>query len=133
MFGDMLRLPSRATIRLAAWVAVVAVALNALWPLIAQLNPATAATHLADCAELGLHPHQHEETAGAPADPSPLTPNCSFCTLAAGGFTVLVAARIDVVPLLVGTHAPPRAEAQTQRPSFFAYSLAHPRAPPAFS
>ncbi|MBE0627502.1 MAG: DUF2946 family protein [Burkholderiales bacterium] len=108
-------------------------ALNALWPLIAQLNPATAATHLADCTELGMHPHQHEETAGAPAEPSPLTPNCSFCTLVAGGFTVLVAARIDVVPLVVGTHAPPPAAPQTQHASFFPYSLAHPRAPPAFS
>jgi hypothetical protein len=129
----MLRLNSRTAGHIAAWVAAAAVALNALWPLIAQFNPATAAMHLEDCAELGLHHHeQGEHGASSPKSP-PLSPNCSFCSLVTGGFVVLVAARHDAAPLVVGMRDARPAPPPARHTASFAYSLAHPRAPPVLS
>ena len=137
--------PSHKTARgISAWVAIIAVALNALWPLMAQLKPGTADLLMEGCAEPGmqhaepgvLHAMLHvaaAEQKSAPALPSPLMPHCAFCTLAAGGFAVMVASPFNAAPLFI--------DAKEFRPSspeiglfaFVAYSSAQPRAPPVIS
>jgi hypothetical protein len=120
----------------AAWVAIIAVALNALWPLIAQLQPGEAATLMESRAVGGvlqdaLEHHGHHDS--APDEPSPLTPHCGFCSLAPGGFSVLVADRFDAAPLIIDTEEFRPALPEGRAPAFFSYSPAHPRAPPVLS
>jgi hypothetical protein len=129
----MLRANSKTAGRITAWVAAAAVALNALWPLIAQLNPTAAAMHLEDCAELGLHHHEQGELGASSPKPPPLSPNCSFCSLVTGGFVVLVAARHDAAPLVIGMREFRPEPPPARHAASFPYSLAHPRAPPALS
>lgn len=131
-----------------AWVAIAAVVLNALWPLIAQLEPGEADMQMEGCAEPAMHhagmqmegcaePGMHHAAAenedSAPAEPSPLMPHCAFCTLAPGGFTVLVAARFDAAPLLVDSKEFRPTPPEVRPLAFFSYSPAHPRAPPVLS
>jgi hypothetical protein len=125
--------------RLAAWVAIAAVVLNALWPLIAQLKPAQsgrykpamAAMPMAGCDQPGMP--RAEGDSSSPSEPSPLMPHCGLCTLAAGGFTVLVAAGFDAATLIVDMQESRPASPEVGPPAFSGYSFAHSRAPPVLS
>ena len=118
----------------ASWVAILAIALNALWPLLAQLQPGDEASmQMEACAEMGMHHDDAGEHDSAPAQPSPLMPHCAFCSLAAGGFAALVAQRVDVAPLIIALKEVRPALPDVQLPTFFGYSPAHPRAPPVLS
>jgi hypothetical protein len=140
----MNRLSHKTARGISAWVAITAVALNALWPLIAQLKPGMADMQMAGGAMLGmqhaepgmqhgmLHAAAGEEDS-APAEPSPLMPHCAFCTLATGGFAVLVAHPFNAAPLLVVTKEFRPASREVTPLALHSYSLAHPRAPPVLS
>jgi len=131
----MFRLRHKAVRSIAVWVAITAVALNALWPLIAQIKPGMADMQMQGCIEPGMH-HEHVaagEQHAAPAEPSPLMPHCAFCTLAAGGFTALVADRFDAAPLIIDTTEFRPTSPEVRPIAFFSYSPAHPRAPPVIS
>ena len=115
----------------AAWVAILAVVLNALWPLMAQVKPDMAAMQMEGCDGS----MQHSEAAGggpAPTQPSPLMPHCAFCTLVAGGFTALVADGVIIVGSIDAKET--RLALPEARPvAYFSYSFAQSRAPPALS
>jgi len=130
---DMFRLSHRTAVSRAAWVAILAVALNALWPLLAQLKPGEAPPLMQACDEAGM---QHDASGGKdspPADSSPLMPHCAFCTLASGGFAVLVAGSINAVLQLTDTEESWAAFPEVRPLALLSYSQAHPRAPPSSS
>jgi hypothetical protein len=130
----MHRLNHKARGSIAAWVAIVVVALNALWPLIAQFKPdAMAAMQMEACAEAGMHHAAEDGQNSAPSEPSPLMPQCAFCTLAAGGFAVLVADNFDAAPLIIDTMEFRPASPEVRPLAVFSYPPAHPRAPPVIS
>jgi hypothetical protein len=125
----------------AAWVAIVAMALNALWPLLAHLQPGPAPALAQLRTEMAMHHGEHHGHHGAhhggadddsaPAEPSPLTPHCSFCSLAAG-FASLAAHPVS--PMVLATGGEFRPALPEIRPlALFRYSPASPRAPPALS
>jgi len=117
----------------AAWVAIVAIAFNALWPLIAQLKPGHASMQMEDCAEVGMQHGDIGERDSVPAEPSPLMPHCAFCSLAPGGFVVLVTDRFDLVPLTINTKESRPTSPEVRPIASFGFSLAQPRAPPVIS
>jgi len=126
----MFRLTHKTTSGPAAWVAIVAIALNAFWPLIAQLHPGDASMQMEGCAM------QHSDLGdqdSMPTEPSPLTPHCAFCSLAPGGFVVMVADCVDPVPLTIDTKESRPISPVVRPHAFFSSSLAQPRAPPALS
>lgn len=128
---DMYRLTHRLTANVTTWVAITAVALNALWPLIYQVQPDMANMQMDICAT-GSMPHQ--DTAGgrwAPDKPSPLMPHCAFCTLVSGGFAALVAAGVTPAFPSIDTEHPRLNPSELRPLALFSYSPAHPRAPPA--
>jgi DUF2946 family protein len=130
----MFRLRHKPGFSLAAWVAITAVVLNALWPLVAQLQPAQAGSDMVameDCPEAGMHQGAAGERS-APEQPSPLMPHCGFCTLAAGGFTALVTSTVTTfIAIHTQEFRPPLPEVRLL--ASFGYSAAHPRAPPVLS
>ncbi len=131
----MFHLRHKPRFSLAAWVAITAVVLNALWPLVAELKPAPSgagmvAMQMENCPDAGMH-HAGDD-GSAPDEPSPLMPQCGLCTLAAGGFTVLVAASVTVaVSLHIEEYRPDLPEGRPLE--LFSYSPAQPRAPPVLS
>jgi hypothetical protein len=108
--------------RIAAWLAFAAIALNALWPVIANARPAEAAGSSEICSATGL---KH----GDSPDGNPLSLRCALCAFHAGhGVAITPAAPAPVVP----------ADAVDERPAPIAelrfgaalYLAAPPRAPP---
>ncbi len=118
------------TLRRIAWLAIAAVAVNAFWPLVAQLKPAGFDPMAALCSEANRQEAQLGGKGDAPAEPAPLTPHCAFCTLAPGGFAVLSAnGAVDAQPVEAVEFRPARREIAA--PVLVVYSAARPRAPPA--
>ncbi len=116
----------------AAWVALFAMALNALWPLIAQAKPGEAAPLVESCVETGMHHDAAGHEHSAPAEPSQLMPHCAFCSLTGSGFAAL-AADLNTIVFLGETEEFRIALPDVLPIASFTYSLAHPRAPPVFS
>ena len=129
----MFRLHHKTLGGFAAWVAILAVALNALWPLVAQLQPGDASMQMEACAEMGVHHGDAGEHDTAPAEPSPLMPHCAFCSLVVGGFTVLAAEQFDTSFLILQTKEVRQALPEVRLLPFVRFSPAQPRAPPALS
>ena len=65
----MFRPSHKAVASFAGWVAIIAVVLNALWPLISQLKSELAAMQLNECGEPAMHHAAPEEQDSAPAQP----------------------------------------------------------------
>ena len=128
----MYRLNHKLTGSFAAWVGVMAVVLNALWPLIAQLKPDIAAMQVEDCIESDVHHAEAADDRSAPDQPSTIMPRCAFCTLVAGGFTALIAYDVIIVGS-IDTEESRLTLAEVRPIAFFSYSLAQPRAPPVLS
>ena len=126
----MYRLTHKVTASFATWVAITAVVLNVLWPLIYQLQPGTTSIEMDICAQSNMS-HQDEAGGRAPNQPLPLMPHCAFCTLVGGGFAALVTAPVTPPLLSIDTEVS-RLSLPAVRPlGFFRYPPAHPRAPPA--
>lgn len=116
-----------------AWVAIAAVVLNTLWPLIAHFQPVGVPMQMEGCAEGGMDHGDMGEQDSAPDEPSPLMPHCGFCTLVVGGFTALVVNSFDATPLIVDAKEIQLTLPEFRVLAFFSYSPAQPRAPPFFS
>ncbi len=146
----MVRLRHNLAGNCAAWVAIIAMALNALWPLIAQAKPGEAAPLFESRGESGVYHgtesaiHHGTESAihhgehanhgdSAPAEPSPLMPHCGFCSLTGSGFAVLVSDFVAAVVLLIDTEEFRLASPEVRPIAVFSCSIAHPRAPPVLS
>ncbi|MBI4290943.1 MAG: DUF2946 domain-containing protein [Betaproteobacteria bacterium] len=117
----------------AAWLAIFAMALNALWPLIAQAKPGEAAPLFESRTESALHHGEHGNHGdSAPSEPSPLTPYCGFCSLTGGAFATLVgdppANVVSIDAEEFGTSLP-----EVRPVAVFTYPAAYPRAPPVLS
>ena len=119
------------TIRIAAWLAIVAMALDVLWPLLAHARPGTPADLLTiSCSTDGAS--RVPAPRGAPAGPQdPLGPHCVFCAAGAGKAALSAnPAAIDVGEIRGATVAgsPDSVPRRVAR-----FEDSRPRAPPALS
>jgi hypothetical protein len=123
---------NRITRRIATWLAVLAVSLNALWPLVANAKPVGAFDPSSEICTVG----GIKTFAGGGALPQPADnahqPDCSFCTLGADKF-VLPSAGVAHVPAMSRGPDFQAATAALPPAAPFRHSPAHPRAPPVLS
>jgi len=116
-----------------AWLATLAIALYALWPLVSQAKPRTAGPLVPVCTVEGVT-HYIELPAGkSPLDEKSKAQHehCSFCF--SGGDRAALASEPDATPLAETSAdaGPLTAEPLAVRPRSFAPG--NPRAPPAAS
>ena len=119
--------------RFASWLAMAAMALNALWPLLANAKPAGQAALFEICTAAGISTVSGD-TGTAPAEGGErhLIPHCALCTTgtdkapAASQNTplVMVEAAVAVEHPWVTLHGPAVTQPRSQ---------AQPRAPPVLS
>jgi Protein of unknown function (DUF2946) len=112
--------------RIAAWLALAGIALNAFWPLIANAKPADSPVFAPICSVTGL---KHGSSPADVPGENPLSLRCALCVFHAGlGVAITPTAPAPVVP----------ADAVDERPAPIAelrfgtalYLAAPPRAPP---
>jgi hypothetical protein len=120
--------------RLTAWLAIVALALHALWPLLAHAKPASA-THLVPvCTIEGVTHYVELAGGGPPADErsSSYHEHCKLCVFGADRHAAISPA--PVPPLRIGVAAYcAAAPAAAVDVVFHCSPPAQPRAPPALS
>ncbi|SRR5579864_7569904 len=108
--------------RIAAWLALAAIALNAFWPVIANARPAESAVSSEICSAIGL---KH----GDSPDGNPLSLRCALCAFHAGhGVAITPTTSAPAVPAdAVDEHPAPVDEPRLEA----AFDpAAPPRAPP---
>jgi Protein of unknown function (DUF2946) len=118
---------SRTSRSFPAWIAILAMALNALWPLIAQAKPVQAAALHEICTAEGL-----QVVPAAPEDRSSgtkLSPHCAFCSLGADRIAIAPLVQIGVAHDR-GTREGAPVSLDAPQPESFSRSTAQPRAPP---
>ncbi len=119
-----------ATRRRLAWIAALAMMLNALWPVIAQAKPGPAPTLQEVCTSAGLQ--KIAVDASAPVDHSSggkASPHCAFCSFGNDQVALPSARIVAVVHADVAAQPIPivRVVPLPEPPS---RSSAQPRAPP---
>lgn len=122
---------TKTTRRIATWLAMAAVALNALWPLIANAKPGYADFAQEICSVVMRDDAGRYSPSDAPTAKH-LAKHCAFCS--AGGNT-------NVIPAYTAVPAVIQTEAEESRPDFAAsctpaapdHHPAQPRAPPSAS
>ena len=122
------RTTRRAVLRFASWLAIVAMALNALWPLVANARPASSGPGVEVCAAGGVQ-RTPIESGGTQAPELALSPHCAFCAFGADR---------AAAPSLQATLSVPAAGTLDARSpaatavcvECFSYFSAPPRAPP---
>ena len=110
---------------LAAWFAIVAMALNALWPLIANAGPVEFSVPVCTTGGSKVTPAGN----GLPVSPTELrAPHCPFCGGAGGAMAALAAAPSAVI---FASTAHERLASPVVAPSY-SFDLIHapPRGPP---
>jgi hypothetical protein len=117
--------------RLTSWLALFAMALNALWPLLANAQPATAPAQVEICTAAGL---QLPGDGHAPLDDARrhLQPHCALCSMGADK----VPAAVGALDWSVAPAAPSGgriASAVLPQPPHTHPTPAQPRAPPRLS
>ncbi len=125
----MSRTVGRAVNRLASWLAIVAMALNALWPMLANAKPVSAGDFTELCTANGMQ-RMATGNGGTQAPELALTPHCSFC---AYGADRAAAPPPAIVMLVVRTFDVPAFRPRAAAvlvPESFSYPPAPPRAPP---
>jgi hypothetical protein len=117
--------------RLAAWVAVLAMALNALWPLIAQAKPRSV-TLVPVCTVQGVTHYLELPGSHSPLEQksSAQHEHCSYCSF--GGERAALSLSLPSIFSRTSEEAPPRHVDATESRSETS-SSARPRAPPAKS
>lgn len=120
---------NRTKITVAAWAAIIAIAFNALWPLLAQLKPGAPAPLLVAGAAYEHSSHHPSQGSSGQTDPGPLTPHCAFCSLSAGWFAIGTAHRSDFSLPADVLESRPALSASVSL-AFPDYRRANPRAPP---
>ena len=130
----MFRLFHRTAGKLAALIAITAVALNVLWPLITHIKPEMAAMQMAGCDDPGMMMYSGIDGTNSSSDePSPLMPHCAFCTLVSGGFAALVVHNSTAVLSIRSEESWSAFPEDGPLVALLGYSPAHPRAPPVLS
>jgi hypothetical protein len=113
----------------AAALAILAMVLNALWPLLAHAAPAEFAAPI--CSTVGAI-SAHAGASGPPLQPAPaksFAPHCPFC-LGAGDHTPVLAPPSAPVIVVATQSFDPQFTA-TPVGASFVHPSAHPRGPPA--
>jgi hypothetical protein len=117
--------------KLASWLAIFGMVLNALWPLLANAGPADFSAPV--CSMVGTKAVPGASgNLPAPSQPSKLgAPHCPFCTGASDHHPALAAAAVLLfVPPAASLRLPVAVE--FVEPSFVLLA-AHPRGPPTLS
>lgn len=119
--------------RLNAWIALLAMALNALWPVIAQAKPGPSPTLQEVCTSAGLQ--KIAVDVDQPADHSAggkASPHCAFCSLGSDSLALLPSTHAAIaVVVQVRDSLPVHYEAPLAER--YVLSSAPPRAPPSLS
>lgn len=115
--------------RLAGWLAIFAMTLNALWPVLANAKPASAGDFTEICTANGMV-RVAAGDGGTQAPELALTPHCAFCAFGADRAVALPpTAAVLVLPAFEAPVFRPRAAAVIV-PESFSRPPAPPRAPP---
>ena len=111
--------------RIAAWLALAAMALNAAWPLLANAKPADPGAEI--CSATGLN----HAAGGAPAAPAKgvHSSHCNLCPFGAERGAA-VSPVGQSLPLPLAESAPAFARGETSFTPLSLYPAAPPRAPP---
>jgi hypothetical protein len=114
---------------LAAWAAILAMALQALWPLIAQARPRSA-TLVPICTVDGVTHYYELKDADTPLEKRSAThhDHCAFCSFDSGRTAALASAPGFSLPSFE-SEAPAEQQAVSAAPAY-RYPPAFPRAPP---
>lgn len=118
------------------WIAIAAMALNALWPLLANARPGGAPSPFEVCTAQGLRTIAAD--AGSVPDSSGqsgnkhLQPHCPLCSFGSDKVSAAPSAPL-VVPSAMESGCVTQAVLQSAEPRSDLHSPAHPRAPPALS
>ena len=118
----------------AAWIAIVAIALQALWPLIAQAKPAVPGMRVAVCTAGGVTHYIELEPGESPLERRSAAhhEHCKLCVFGGERVVVLPPPVVHALVIPVAstdvTHAPALAS-----PESLSYRRAQPRAPPSLS
>lgn len=110
---------------------MLAMALNALWPLLAQAKPGDSGLLIQICTSTGMKWFAAGGGGQYPAQKS-LVPHCAYCSLGAGRVPLpsspaIVATRVSSVVALIERRETARVRSQSL------FSPALPRAPPVLS
>ena len=116
--------------RTTAWLAILAMALNALWPLIANAKPAGVESLFEVCTTQGFK-SVAGDPAGAPDDSGEkhLQPHCPLCSYGTDKVFVPPSSPLVVEPAAAAGCATASVTA-SEPPSSDVHTPAHPRAPP---
>jgi hypothetical protein len=114
------------------FLALCAIALSAMWPLLAHLGPAGHGQLVEVCSINGSFQVDLRLADGGEQTPSRLAPHCPFCTL--GGDRVAIS-RPDLLAMVapVASIVVQFIVAELPTRSALLHPLARPRAPPVFS
>jgi hypothetical protein len=116
--------------RIAAWVALVSIAFNALWPVIANARPSAPALPSEICGATGLK-HTDDGTGDAP-DHGVRTTHCTLCHFnPERNAAIPNATHVLLSPM--AALAQPAAHFESRRPHAAFHRAAPPRAPPFLS
>jgi hypothetical protein len=116
---------------LQTWIAIFAIAFNALWPLAANALPKPAAlpTGHEICTAFGITVLPASESAPEPDRTAKPQSHCTFCFFAVGADPVVALPHIRINGLLI--EAAPTFDDPLASPTAPVFSPAHPRGPPA--
>ena len=118
----------------ATWLAILAIVLQALWPLIAQAKPATPSVLLPVCSVDGVTHYIELTPSESPFDERSAVQHehCQLCVFGSDRVTALPAASIPVLVVETALDEAPLhcVVASPETPSFLP---AQPRAPPPYS
>jgi hypothetical protein len=121
----------QSTRRFGSWLAMLAMALNALWPLLAHARPGDSGLLIEICTSTGMKWIAADGSEQYPAQKD-LLPHCAFCSLGAGRAPLPSSPAIVPMPVSSVVAIIERREtALVVSQSFFSPALA--RAPPVLS
>jgi Protein of unknown function (DUF2946) len=121
------------SLRSTSWLAILAMALNALWPLIASARPTGAASFVEICTAQGLKQIVGDPATG-PAGPGGkhMQLHCPICSYGTDKFSALTSAPLFNASA-TGSDCEPAVADASAKPHSNIRSPAYPRAPPDFS
>lgn len=111
-------------------MAILVMALNALWPLIANARPDGAPGLMEICTAQGIKTLPDGTPAGDPAA-NQLQPHCPLCSFGTDKLAAVPPSVPDLLPVQA-SHAAPAAILHGAAIAAPQHSPAHPRAPPVF-
>ena len=123
-------MPSRTTSsRFTVWLAILAMALNALWPLIANARPAGVESLFEVCTTQGLKAVAGDASSQGDEGAKHLQPHCPLCSLGSDKVSAPPSSPFQIEPASASGCAPGFVSGPEPVSSHFR-TPAHPRAPP---